>query len=211
MSHVSCGPLPYRSWMKWKRGIRSPWQSSTHSCRASERQPSLLLGRPSPSRASSPTQALRWVSKLDKTPPDCRGRVPGAPLVTVLPFTRNSQAGTGAWLELLAAELKVKPQCSDPPNLMLTRTYLLFKPPRLLFIINKSGKLRLLVLEWPLPPAAKLPLFPITSLIFRCLSYISTLWPPPVFFLSHIPTPESPPMPQWGCYCFKTLSRQSSK
>lgn len=63
LSHASCGPFLCRSWMKWRRGIRSPWQSSTRSCRACERRPSLLLGRLSPSRASSLTRALRWVSK----------------------------------------------------------------------------------------------------------------------------------------------------
>ncbi|XP_011933746.1 PREDICTED: DENN domain-containing protein 2D isoform X3 [Cercocebus atys] len=56
----ACSP---RSWMKWRRDIRSPWLSSTRSCRASERRPSLLLGRLSLSRASSPTQALSTLSQ----------------------------------------------------------------------------------------------------------------------------------------------------
>ena len=86
-SHVSCGSFPYRSWMKWKRDIRSPWPSSTHSCRASERQPSPHLGRLSPSRASSLTQALRWVSKTGETLPGWREWVPAAPRITVCPFT----------------------------------------------------------------------------------------------------------------------------
>lgn len=59
-------PVPgsRRSWTRWRRGTRSPWPSFTRSCRASERRPSLPLGRLSPSRASSPTRALRWVTEV---------------------------------------------------------------------------------------------------------------------------------------------------
>lgn len=85
--HVSPSILSYRSWMKWRRGIRFPWLSSTRSCKASERQPSLLLGRLSPSRASSLTQAQRWVSKWVRSP--WLERVASvAPLTPLLPFTR---------------------------------------------------------------------------------------------------------------------------
>ncbi|XP_054567956.1 DENN domain-containing protein 2D isoform X2 [Eptesicus fuscus] len=56
----ACSP---RSWMRWRSGTRSPWPSSTRSCRASGRPPSPLPGRPSPSRASSPTRAPRWVQQ----------------------------------------------------------------------------------------------------------------------------------------------------
>lgn len=55
------GPLSCRSWTRWRSGIRSPWPSSTRSCKGSERPPSPLLGRLSPSRASSRTRAPRWV------------------------------------------------------------------------------------------------------------------------------------------------------
>lgn len=55
-------------------------------------------------------------------------------LISALPFTglahreMEPSLGTGSWLGLLA-ELKIKPQVSGPPNLMLIRTWSLFKPP----------------------------------------------------------------------------------
>lgn len=92
LRHAARGPFLCRSWMKWRRGTRSPWQSSTRSCRASERRPSLLLGRLSPLRASSPTRALRWVSETGEGTP----WLEEAGFLSVLPFPGLTYGGNRA-------------------------------------------------------------------------------------------------------------------